>query len=54
MYEVTDCDGELFYFETFPEIATFFGDLCWAVGADEAKISVRLVDREEYLNNLAV
>ena len=54
MFEVTDCDGEVFYFEFFSEISTFFGDHCWAVGADEAKITVRMIDREEYEDNLVV
>ena len=52
MFKVTDCDGEVFYFEFFSEISTFFGDLCWAVGADEAKITVEMIDIEDYEKTL--
>jgi hypothetical protein len=37
------------YFKSFAEINGYFNECCWAVGADEAEIRVRLIDLEDYL-----
>lgn len=42
MFEVTDESGNTFVFENFDEIAEFFNEVVWAVGAEDAKVSIRL------------
>jgi hypothetical protein len=42
MYEVTDESGNTFVFENFDEIQAFFGEVVWAVGAEDAQVSIRL------------
>jgi len=54
MFKVTTPEGDVEYFETFAEIATYFGDCCWAVGADEAEITVTMVDRLDYESGLCL
>ena len=44
MFEVKT-DGEIFFFETFEEIGKFFAECVWAVGAEDAEISVKLADK---------
>lgn len=50
MYEVSTPEGDIEYFSSFSDIAEYFGECCWAVGADEAEIRVRLIDIEDYEN----
>lgn len=49
MYKVTTPEGEVEYFKNFKEIADYFAESCWAVGADEAEITVSMIDLEDYL-----
>jgi hypothetical protein len=41
MYTVTTKDGSTFVFETFEEIAEFWGEVVSAVGAEDAEITVK-------------
>ena len=40
MYTVTTKDGSTFVFETFEEIAEFWGEVVWADGAVDAEVSI--------------
>lgn len=44
MFEVTDESGNTFVFENFDEIAEFFNEVVWAVGAEDAKITVKFAN----------
>ncbi len=44
MYTVTDKDGNTFVFETFEEIAEFWGEVVWADGAVDAEISIKFTN----------
>lgn len=44
MFEVTDESGNTFVFENFDEIAEFFNECVWAVGAEDAKITVKFAN----------
>ena len=41
MYTVTTKDGSTFVFESFEEIEEFWGEVVWAVGAEDAYLSIR-------------
>jgi hypothetical protein len=41
MFEVTDESGNTFVFDNFEEIAVFFNEVVWAVGAVDAEIKVK-------------
>lgn len=49
MYKVTTPEGDVEYFKDFSEVADYFAECCWAVGADEAEITVTMIDLEDYL-----
>ena len=44
MFEVTDASGNTFVFDNFDEIAEFFNEVVWAVGAVDAQISVKFAN----------
>ena len=44
MYTVTTKDGSTFVFETFEEIAEFWGEVVWADGAVDAEVSIRFTN----------
>ena len=44
MFEVTDESSNTFVFENFEEISEFFNEVVWAVGAVDAKISVKFAN----------
>lgn len=44
MFEVTDESGNTFVFDSFEEISQFFGEVVWAVGAVDAKITVKFAN----------
>ena len=44
MFEVTDESGNTFVFDSFEEISQFFGECVWAVGAVDAKITVKFAN----------
>jgi len=44
MYEVTDGSGNTFVFQNFEEIEEFFNEVIWAVGAEDAQISVKFAN----------
>lgn len=44
MYTVTTRDGSTFVFETFEEIAEFWGEVVWADGAEDAEVSIRFTN----------
>ena len=41
MFEVTDESGNTFVFESFEEIEEFWNEVVWAVGAEDAEVSIR-------------
>ena len=41
MYTVTTKDGNTFVFESFEEIEEFWCEVVWAVGAEDAEVSIR-------------
>jgi hypothetical protein len=41
MYTVTTKDGSTFVFESFEEIEEFWDEVVWAVGAEDAYLSIR-------------
>ena len=43
MFEVV-VGSEIYLFDQFSEIETFFSEVVMAVGADDAKIEIRLAD----------
>lgn len=49
MFEVTTNDGNTFVFEKFEEIKDFFSEIVMGEGADDAKISIKMADIEDYL-----
>jgi hypothetical protein len=49
MFEVTLKDGNTFVFQKFSEIEEFFGEIVMGVGADDAEISIKMADIEDYL-----
>jgi hypothetical protein len=44
MFEVSDESGNTFVFDSFEEISQFFGECVWAVGAVDAKITVKFAN----------
>jgi hypothetical protein len=44
MFEVTDGSGNTFVFQNFEEIEEFFNEVIWAVGAEDAQISVKFAN----------
>jgi hypothetical protein len=44
MFEVTDESGNTFVFESFEEISQFFNECVWAVGAEDAQITVKFAN----------
>jgi hypothetical protein len=44
MFEVTDESGNTFVFDSFEEISQFFAECVWAVGAEDAKITVKFAN----------
>ena len=52
MFEVTLNDGNTFVFQKFSEIEEFFSEVVFGEGADDAKISIKMADIEDYLWNL--
>ena len=44
MFEVTDESGNTFVFDTWEEISQFFAECVWAVGAVDARVSVRFAN----------
>ncbi len=44
MFEVTDESGNTFVFDSFEEISHFFAECVWAVGAEDAKITVKFAN----------
>jgi hypothetical protein len=44
MFEVTDESGNTFVFDSFEEISQFFNEVVWAVGAEDARISVKFAN----------
>jgi hypothetical protein len=49
MFEVTLNDGNTFVFQKFSEIEEFFSEVVLGEGADDAKISIKMADIEDYL-----
>jgi hypothetical protein len=41
MYEVKDGQGNTFVFNNFEEIEEFFNEVIWAVGAEDAKVTIK-------------
>ena len=44
MFEVTDESGNTFVFDTWEEISHFFNEVVWAVGAVDARVSIRFAN----------